>query len=431
MMTIILLSVVLVGVGAALFFIKKLDTAVGGLKDREDTLKNEQEKVAALVRDEIARNREEFAKSAQSSREESGKNLNVLSGSLLSRMAEVANLQKNQLDTFSRQLTALTQVNEAKLEKMRSVVEDRLKTLQEDNSQKLERMREVVDEKLHATLERRLGDSFKLVSDRLEKVHQGLGEMQTLASGVGDLKKVLSNVKTRGILGEVQLENLLEQILSPEQYVKNVVTKKGSRDPVEFAIKFSGGDNQGILLPIDSKFPVEDYERLQEAQDRVDVIAIEELAKALETRIKQQAKAIKDKYLDPPHTTDFAIMFLPMEGLYAEVLRRPGLFELLQREYRVTIAGPTTVAAILNSFQMGFRTLAVQKRASEVWSLLGAVKAEFGKFGDILEKTHKKLQEASNTIDEAATKSRTIERKLRNVQELPVSPSPDLLENKS
>jgi len=318
-------------------------------------------------------------------------------------------------DSVSKQLILLTQMNETKLETLRNAVEKRLQDMQNDNSQKLEKMRETVDEKLQSTLERRLGESFKVVSDRLEKVHQGLGEMQTLASGVGDLKKVLSNVKTRGTLGEIQLGNLLEQIFSPDQYEKNIVTKEGSRDPVEFAIKMP----QNVLLPIDAKFPHEDYDRLLNAQDKGQVQLVEESGKAIEARIKLEAKKIRDKYIDPPHTTDFGILFLPFEGLYAEVLRRPGLFNMIQQEYKIIITGPTTIAALLNSLQLGFRTLAVEKRASEVWSLLGTVKKEFTKFGDLLDKTQDKLSQASKTIEDASRKSRTIERKLKTVQGLP------------
>jgi DNA recombination protein RmuC len=310
--------------------------------------------------------------------------------------------------------------NEQKLEKMRETVEQKLKALQEDNSDKLEKMRATVDEKLHSTLEMRLGESFKQVSDRLEQVHKGLGEMQTLAAGVGDLKKVLTNVKTRGTWGEIQLQNLLEQVLTVEQYEKNIVTKKGSRDPVEFAIKLPGRskDDHPVFMPIDSKFPKEDYERLIDAQERSDAAGVEDSSKKIEAKIKLFARDIRDKYLDPPHTTDFGIMFLPVEGLYAEVIRKPGITEILQREYRIIVAGPTTLWAILNSLQMGFRTLAIEKRSSEVWALLGAVKNEFGKFGEILDKTQKKIQEASNTIEDASRKSRTIERQLRGVQVL-------------
>ncbi|MCA9405781.1 MAG: DNA recombination protein RmuC [Candidatus Omnitrophica bacterium] len=323
------------------------------------------------------------------------------------------------LRSFTDQLLKLTQMNEQKLEKVRDVVENNLKSLQEDNSQKLEKMRETVDEKLHSTLEKRLGESFKVVSERLEKVHQGLGEMQNLASGVGDLKKVLTNVKTRGTWGEIQLGNLLEQVLTPDQYATNIPTKQGSRDPVEFAVKLPGRDSQTVYIPIDAKFPKEDYERLQAAQESGDANLVEDSLKAIERRIKDEAKKIREKYIDPPHTTDFAILYLPTEGLYAEVLRRPGLSDFLQRECRVTVAGPTTISAVLNSLQMGFRTIAVEKRASEVWNLLGTVKKEFGKFGDILDKTQEKLRKASEEIETAARKSRTIERKLKKVQELP------------
>lgn len=387
-------------------------------KDFEQAEKNI-ERAQRALQEEIARNRSELNTSIQQFREELQSTLASFNKAIVAQMGEMGTMSKNQLDSFSKQLTSLTQMNEQKLEKVRDVVESRLKSLQDENSQKLEKMRETVDEKLHSTLEKRLGESFKQVSDRLEKVHQGLGEMQTLASGVGDLKKVLTNVKTRGTWGEIQLGNLLEQMLVPEQYERNVVTKKGSRDPVEFAIKLPGRDGIAVYLPIDAKFPKEDYERLLEAQEQVNTVVIEEAGKAIEARIKLEAKNIREKYVDPPFTTDFAVMFLPIEGLYAEVLRRPGLCELLQRDYRVTVAGPTTFAALLNSLQMGFRTIAVEKRASEVWGLLGVVKTEFGKFGDILDKTKKKLEEASNTIDSAATRSRQIEKKLKDVQVLP------------
>lgn len=367
-------------------------------KNSFEALEKIQERTERIVREDIAKNREELSAT-----------LNTFS------------------ELFSKQLIALTLSNEEKLERVREIINERLKSIEKENSQKLEKMRETVDEKLHSTLEKRLGESFKVVSERLEKVHQGLGEMQTLASGVGDLKKVLSNVKTRGILGEVQLENLLEQILTPDQYDKNVITKKGSREAVEFAIKFSGKEKDIVYLPIDSKFPTEDYERLQIAQEQVDMLAIEAASKALENKLKLEAKKISEKYIDPPHTTEFAILFLPTEGLYAEVLRIPGLFERMQREYKITIAGPTTISAILSSFQMGFRTLAVEKRASEVWQVLGTVKTEFGKFGTILDQTHKKLQEASNSIEKASSKSRTIERRLRDVVELPSSEQPSLI----
>jgi DNA recombination protein RmuC len=303
---------------------------------------------------------------------------------------------------------------------LRLTVETRLTAIQADNSAKLEEMRKTVDEKLHATLEQRLGESFKLVSDRLEQVHRGLGEMQTLAAGVGDLKKVLTNVKTRGTWGEVQLAALLDQVLTAEQYASNVATRPGSNDRVEFAIRLPGREvGEPVWLPIDAKFPSEDYQRLVDAQERADVVGVEAAGKALETRLKDEARTIREKYIQPPHTTDFAILYLPTEGLYAEALRRPGLAEALQRDQRVSLAGPTTLAAMLNSLQMGFRTLAIEQRSSEVWAVLGAVKTEFSKFGEALAHTKKKLQEASNTIDKAEVRTRAVTRKLKEVEALP------------
>jgi DNA recombination protein RmuC len=320
-----------------------------------------------------------------------------------------------------QQFIVLGDANAKRVQELRESVETRLRELQADNAGKLEQMRQTVDEKLQATLEQRLDASFKQVSERLEQVHRGLGEMQNLAAGVGDLNRMLTGVKTRGIWGEIQLGSLLEQVLTAQQYERNVATRRGSNERVEFAIRLPGRDGDGgtVWLPIDAKFPREDYERLLDAQERADAEAAEEAARQLEARIKLEARAIRDKYLDPPHTTDFALMFLPTEGLYAEVLRRAGLGELLQREYRITIAGPTTLTAILNSLQMGFRTLAIEKRSSEVWSLLGAVKTEFGKFGEVLAKTKKKLEEATNTIGSAEVRTRQIERKLRGVEALP------------
>lgn len=385
-------------------------------------LENNQLRLEKILSDESARSRETLTQNERQARIEMSQSLKNLTDSLLARIEGVAGLQKNQLDLVVKQLENVTQVNEQRLERMRVTIEEKLRFLQEENVKKLDEMRATVDEKLHSTLEKRLGESFKLVSDRLELVHRGLGEMQSLAAGVSDLKKVLTNVKTRGMMGEIQLGNLLEQILTPEQYAVNVVTKKEGNDRVEFAIKLPGrnGKEGGqIWLPLDAKFPLEDYRRLIEAYEKANAVEAEEAGRLLEIRIKEEARDIRDKYLDPPYTTDFGIMFLPIEGLYAEVLRRPGLCDQLQREFRVVISGPTTLAALLNSLQMGFRTLAIEKRSSEVWQLLGIVKAEFGKFGDILEKTQKKLQEASNTIDLAAKKSRNIETKLKNVQVLP------------
>lgn len=403
----------------------KLQHLENQLVQLEKTLERQER----LFQGEFAHSREENNINSRQGREEMGQALKRFSDSQLTQMAEVANLQRSQLDIFSKQLNNLSQTNEQKLEHLRKTVEERLQLIQQDNSQKLELMRLTVDEKLTNTLEQRLGESFKMVSDRLEQVHKGLGEMQTLASGVGDLKKVLTNVKTRGTWGEIQLGNLLEQVLTPEQFSTNVATKSGSKDRVEFAINIPAkdGSEQIVYLPIDAKFPLEDYNRLLDAQEQGDLPRISEAEKALEYRIKSEAKSIHEKYVDPPATTDFAILYLPIEGLYAEVLRRPGLCELLQRDYKVVIAGPTTLAALLNSLQMGFRTLAIEKRSSEVWNLLGAVKTEFGKFTEILEKTQKKLQEASNTIETATRKSRSIGRKLKDVQTLPVNESAALL----
>lgn len=386
------------------------------------------------LRDEIARNRHESLENERASREALNSTLKSFGDSLDRRMYDSSKTAAHQFDHFSQQLLQLTEKNTKGFDHVRESVETRLEKIQQDNSSQLEKMRHTVDEKLQSTLEKRLGESFKLVSDRLETVHKGLGEMQQLASGVGDLKKVLQNVKTRGTWGEVQLGNLLEQLLTTEQYARDVVVKPGSRERVDFALKIPSkdGDEGYVWLSIDSKFPIEDYERLVIASEAGDVVAVEESARALEQRLKLEAKSIRSKYIDPPNTTDFAILFLPIEGLYAEVLRRPGLAHSLQNEHRVVLAGPTTVAAILNSLQMGFRTLAIQKRSSEVWEVLGAVKSEFGKFAGILEKTQKQLQAASNTIETAASKTRTIERRLRKVEELPAtSDSPDLLSSVS
>ncbi len=380
------------------------------------------------LREEGERSRQDSAWQAKALREELATTTNQYNEAVLRRLAENAAQQGEQLASFAKQLQYLTQSNELRLERLRQTLETQVQALQADNSKKLEAMRQTVDEKLHATLEKRLGDSFQMINERLEQVHKGLGEMQALAIGVGDLKKVLTNVKTRGTWGEIQLGALLEQILAPGQYATNVATKPGSDARVEFAIILPGqGGSDVVHLPIDAKFPQEDYQRLLEAQEVADAAGAEAAAKALEIRIKAEAKDIRDKYLSPPHTTDFGILFLPVEGLYAEVLRRTGLYETLMREYHVTVAGPTTLSAILSSLQMGFRTLAIEKRSSEVWMLLSAVKTEFGKFGDILEKTNKKLQEASNVMDDAARKSRTIERKLKGVQLLPSAGAENLL----
>ncbi len=394
-------------------------------------IKEEFERIDRSFRDELGRNRDEFSRNSKSQREELNVSVLKLGEQLSSTIGEISKRQKDQLDIFTKQINSLTQSNETKLDKLQEKVETQLKEIQDKNDKKLEEMRQTVDEKLHSTLEKRLGESFKLVSERLEAVREGLGEMKNLAVGVGDLKKVLTNVKVRGTWGEVQLENLIEQILTPDQYAKNISTKKGSSDRVEFAVKMPGrSENKDGLcwLPIDAKFPMEDYQRLLAAQDSADPTLIDEASKALENRIKGEAKSINEKYIDPPNTTDVALLFLPVEGLFAEVLRRPGLFEKLQSENKVILTGPTTLTAILNSLQMGFRTLAIEKRSSEVWSLLSAVKTEFAKFGDVLDKTQEKLRQASDTIDSAKTRTRAIERKLKDVQELPANDETKLVE---
>jgi len=401
---------------------RKPEESIARLREELAVLANKQERVENVLKNEMTANRKETAHSQQQARQELGSALKSSSESLQQRMVENIGLQKDQLDSFSKQLLAMAKQNEERLEAMRQTIATQLRAIQEDNTRKLEQMRATVDEKLQTTLEKRLGESFKQVSERLEQVYKGLGEMRNLATGVGDLKKVLTNVKTRGTWGEIRLSHILEQILTPDQYGVNVATKKNSSDRVEFAIKLPGQDTdeqQVVWMPIDSKFPQEDYQRLLDAQEAADKEQAEKSIKNLEMRIKAEAKYIKEKYIDPPHTTDFGIMFLPIEGLYAEVLRRPGLCDTLQREFRIVVTGPTTLAALLNSLQMGFRTLAIEKRSSEVWELLGVVKTEFGRFGDVLAKTKKKLKEASNTIGQAEVRTRAIERKLRDVEQVP------------
>ena len=370
------------------------------------------------------------------------------SKALISQLTAISAVQNNQIDAFSRQLTELVAANERRFQELRESVEARLRAaiedarggreesaatlkrfgeslnerfeaIRKDNAEQLERMRVTVDEKLHATLEQRLGESFKLVSDRLEAVHKGLGEMQTLAAGVGDLKRVLTNVKTRGTWGEVQLGALLEQILTREQYEMNVATRPGSRERVEYAVRLPGRDSHShVWLPIDSKFPIADYELLVAAQERADPVAVEEAARALEARLRMEAKQIREKYVEPPHTTDFAILFVPTEGLYAEALRRPGLVDALQTEFRVSVVGPMNLAGLLNSLQMGFRTLAIEKRSSEVWELLGAVKTEFGRFGEVLAATKRQIETVARSIEGAETRTRQMARKLKEVEEV-------------
>ncbi len=385
------------------------------------------------IQDETAKKLELFRQdalgSARNLREEVGARLTAFNESQVTSIGAMSKLQKDQLDLFAARLDKLTESNEKKLDELRAAVEARLKDLQEDNAKQIEQMRQTVDEKLQGALEKRLGESFKQVSERLEQVYRGLGEMQALATGVGDLKRVLTNVKTRGTWGEVQLGAMLEQVLNPDQYAVNVATRGGG-ERVEFAVKLPGrtdDPNEVVWLPIDAKFPMEDYQRLIEAQENADADTAEAAARQLEAAVKTCAREICDKYLNPPVTTDFAILFLPTEGLFAEVIRRTGLTEFIQRECRVIIAGPTTLWSILNSLQMGFRTLAIQKRSSEVWKLLAAVKTEWSKYGEVLSRVQKKLQEASNTIDAAAQRTRVIGRKLRDVQELPAGEAQSVL----
>ena len=417
--------------------------------------------------------RNEVAEAARGGRSESAQQMLRFQQTLSSQLTSIATLQNNQIDTFAQQLAKLTEsntqqlehvrqnlllqgqqardeqamslrrfgdglqqqlaqmseANERRLAEVRATLEQKLRDIEANNSTKLDEMRRTVDEKLHATLEQRLGESFRLVSERLEQVHRGLGEMQMLAQGVGDLKKVLTNVKSRGTWGEVQLEMLLEQMLTKDQYDKNVETVRNSGARVEFAIRLPGKDaEQGtVWLPIDAKFPKEQYERLLDAQERGDVDGVAAFGRELEMALRREAQTISEKYLSPPATTDFAILFLPTEGLYAEVLRRPGLTDVMQRNYRVTVAGPTTLTALLNSLQMGFRTLALEKRSSEVWEVLGAVKTEFGKFGDVLAKTRDTLERAARNIEQAEVRTRQMARKLRTVEALPGEAAQQLL----
>ncbi len=385
---------------------------------RLEGLQDEQEREARVLRDEFSRNREEAAGAAKAQREELGGALKNQSETALKSLTEISGMLRDQLDQVTSQARRLT-----------DNVDARLKELREENTQQLEKMRATVDEKLQGTLERRLGESFKLVSDRLEQVHKGLGSMQQLASDVGGLQRVLTNVKTRGGWGEVQLGALLEQMLTPEQFARNVRTREDSGEMVDFAVRLPGDENgMPVWLPIDAKFPVEDFHRLMAAQEGADALAVEGAMKNLETALKKNARDICGKYLNPPKTTDFALMFLPTEGLYAEAIRRVGLVEQVQRDCRVIFAGPTTLAALLNSLQMGFRTLTVQKRSSEVWNLLAAVKNDFGKFGQLLDAVRKKLDQASNQIDDVTRKSRSIEKQLNKVEALPSNPQPLLPE---
>jgi len=487
----ILAVVLLIAAVVLLFMLFRKASQVDGLASRLDAFEKAQERTERAVREEVAQSRDELGKAAREQRQELTEAFKIFGDSVVQRMMDVAGIQKGQLDAFSNQLASfakasgerldgvraesatgakqlreeviaalkgiteattqtmgelanvqkaqleamssaigkLSDSNEKKLEAVRVTVESKLQSMQIDNAKQLDQMRQTVDEKLQGTLEKRLGESFKQVSERLEQVHKGLGEMQTLATGVGDLKKVLTNVKTRGTWGEVQLGALLEQVLNPDQFATNVATKEGG-ERVEFAIKLPGQSadkEETVWLPIDAKFPVEDYQRLVEAQERADVEGAEVAGKQLENRVKNCAGDICQKYLNPPRTTDFGILFLPIEGLFAEVIRRTGLTEAIQRDCRVVIAGPTTLWSILSSLQMGFRTLAIQKRSSEVWNLLAAVKTEWTKYGDVLDAVQKKLHQASETIEKAKARSRAVGRKLKDVQELPVGEATGLL----
>jgi DNA recombination protein RmuC len=429
--TILLLAAVVAATAAVLLLLPARVAAQvrAALLERLDGLDRNLEKTERALREELRGGRGEAATEAQRQREATAADAQRQRDEVRAQLVEMARLQREALEGFGARLQQLTDANAARQEQLRKTLEQRLEGLQKENAEKLELMRQTVDEKLQGTLEKRLGESFKLVQGQLEQVQRGLGEMQALATGVGDLKKVLTNVKTRGTWGEVQLGALLEQMLSPDQYAANVAPKPGSGERVEYVVKFPGhGQGEGeVMLPIDAKFPTEDYQRLVEASEKGDAAGVEASGKALELRIKGCARDIRDKYIHPPQTTDFGLLFLPTEGLYAEVVRRPGFADSLQREYRVTVAGPSTLAAYLNALQMGFRTLAIQQRSSEVWQVLGAVKTEFGKFGEVIAKVEKKLEEATNTLGNVGQRSRAIERKLKGVQELPTADALRLL----
>lgn len=384
--------------------------------------------------------RREIGDSARGLRTELTQTLTAFQEALMKQGAETARTQNTQIDAFAQQLALtqktiadslrdLSEANARRIAEVRATLETQLNAMQQTNAAKLDEMRQTVDEKLQTTLETRLGESFKQVAERLEQVHQGLGQMQVLAQGVGDLQRVLSNVKTRGIFGEVQLEALLEQVLTPEQYGKQVETRPNSNQRVDFAVRFPGrtADGVPVWLPIDAKFPREDYERLLDAQDRADQAGIDSASRALEVRIREEAKSICEFYLCPPYTTDFAILFLPIESLYAEVLRRPGLMDKIQRDYRVTLAGPTTLLAMLNSLHMGFRTLALEQQASEVWKVLGAVKTEFERYGKWVEAVRHQVNRAAETLDKADTRAKQMQRALRKVEALPDAQAQSLL----
>ena len=422
----LLLLIVVLLIAVLIFQLRKPTSASQGPGFEEVAAKMEQlrgshDQHAAVLSKELALTRQEAATHARDGRTETVSMLNQGNASLLNGLTLLGQSQNDRLQSFSETITALTSANDTKFESIRATMESKLKELRDDNALRLEEMRRTVDEKLQGTLEKRLGESFKQVSERLEQVHRGLGEMQNLATGVGDLKKVLTNVKTRGGWGEVQLGALLEQMLTAAQYEKNVKTNPSSGEIVEYAIKLPGkGEDESVVwLPVDAKFFIEDFKRLHEAQERADLVAIEESTKGLRDAVLKCAKDISTKYLNPPHTTDFGVMFIPTEGLFAEIIRIPGVIEDLQSKHRVVLAGPTTFAALLNSLQMGFKTLTIQKQSSQVWKTLSDVKAEFAKFGDSLDAVKKKLLEATNKIESVGTRSRALERSLRNVESVP------------
>ena len=387
--------------------------------------------VEQAMRSELRDGREEAAKRSHELREEVSGSLDKTAQTLTTTVGQLGNVQKQQLESVTAQVQALVETNQQRLEGLRATISEQLGEMREANEKKLEEMRRTVDEKLQGTLEKRLGESFKLVREQLDAVHKGLGEMQSLATGVGDLKNVLTNVKVRGTWAEYQLEAILEQVLTPEQFDRNVATHENSSERVEFAIRLPGRSddpNDCVWLPIDSKFPQEDYIRLTEASESADAEAVAQSTRDLMRSVTQSAKTIAEKYLNPPHTTDFAVLYLPTEGLYAEVLRQPGMVSQLQQDYRVVVSGPTTIAALLNSLRLGFRSLAIEQQASEVWQVLAAVKTEFGKFGEVLDKVKKQLATASNTIDQTQTRTRAMARKLQKVEQLPSGESDELLE---
>lgn len=428
---IILVAIIIVAILQILLLLKK-----SGKFNTDDILSpmsQSFERIERFTSNELGKSREESSQQSRFNREELGgtvkAELLTYAQTMRESLKQISDEQTKHLNTFVEQINNLNRSQTQQAELLRNKIEEKLINLQKDNSEQLEKMRQTVDEKLQGTLEKRLSESFKLISERLESVHKGLGEMQVLASGVGDLKKVLTNVKTRGTWGEVQLGAMLEQVLTIDQYEANVSTK-GNAERVEYAVKIpsKNSDQEIVWLPIDAKFPMESYSRLIEAQDNADAVGVESALKELELRIKQSANDISRKYISPPSTTDFAILYLPTEGLFAEVTKRSNLVDMVQRDYRVVFAGPTTLWSILNSLQMGFRTLVIEKRSSEVWNTLAAVKTEWFKYGEALDKVKKKLEEASNSIDQAQVRTRAVGRKLKEVQELPSSQADNILE---